>query len=204
MTTIQALMIDVDGVVITGSADGTPWHSRLLADLGIRYDELQEKFFAIHWREVTTGRADLGDRLAPVLASIAPDVRIEDFIAYWHSRDSAVDRDVLDAVDRARRRGLQAMLVTNQDHDRSRYLWRELELERHFDDMLYSAALGVRKPASAFFRAAEKRTGLTPSAHLLIDDSDENVLAAQVEHWNAVKWTRQSDLDKLLAALVAK
>ena len=91
------------------------------------------------------------------------------------------------------------MLVTNQDHDRSRYLWREVGLERHFNDMIYSAALGVRKPEPGFYRAAARRTGFAPREHLLIDDTEENVLAAQVEHWNAVKWDRQSDLDELLA-----
>ncbi|MEA3013267.1 MAG: putative hydrolase of the superfamily [Sphingomonadales bacterium] len=197
---IKALMIDVDGVVIRGkSGDGVPWHASLFADLGIRYDDLQSEFFAIHWRDVMIGRADLRHSLAPVLAAIAPNVGVEDLIAYWHANDAALDRDVLNAVERKRQRGLRAMLVTNQDHDRSRYLWRDLGLERHFDDMIYSAALGFRKPEPGFYRAAAKRTALAPEAHLLIDDTEENVLAAQVECWKAIKWDRQSDLDELLA-----
>ena len=197
---IKALMMDVDGVVIRGkSGNGEPWHASLLADLGVRYDDLQSEFFAIHWQDVAIGRADLRDCLAPVLAAIAPHVAVEDLIAYWHENDAALDGDVLDAVDRARQNGLRAMLATNQDHDRSRYLWRDLGLERHFDDMIYSAALGFRKPEPGFYRAAARRTALAPEAHLLIDDNEENVLAARVECWKAMKWDRQSDLDELLA-----
>lgn len=196
---IKALMLDVDGVVVRGkSGGGEPWHSSLLADLGICYDDLQNEFFAIHWRDVTTGRSDLLGCLAPVLSALAPNVAVEDFIAYWHANDAALDRDVLDAVDRARQRGLRAILVTNQDHGRSRYLWREIGLECHFDDMIYSAALGFRKPEPGFYRAAARRTALAPEAHLLIDDSEENVLGARSEYWKAMKWDRDSDLDEIL------
>jgi putative hydrolase of the HAD superfamily len=198
---IKALMVDVDGVVVRGKlGGGEPWHGSLWADLGVRYDDLQSQFFAVHWQDVTTGRADLRECLAPVLAAIAPDVAVEDLIAYWHANDAAVDRGVLDAVDRARQRGVRAMLVTNQDHDRSRYLWRDVGLDSHFDDMIYSAALGFRKPEPRFYRAAAQRTGLSPAAHLLLDDSEENVLAAQVERWKAMKWDAQSDLDEVLAS----
>lgn len=194
-------MIDVDGVVVTGRpGGGGPWYAGLSADLGIRYEDLQHAFFAVHWRDVTIGRADLRDRLAPVLATIAPHVAVEDFIAYWHENDAALNGDVLDAVDRARQRGLRAVLVTNQSHDRGRYLWRDVGLEHHFDDMIYSAALGVRKPEPGFYRAAAKRTALAPESHLLIDDSEENVLAARAECWKAMKWDRQSDLDELLSS----
>jgi len=74
MTVIKTLMLDVDGVVIRGRGDGGSWHSSLFADLGVRYDDLQKKFFAVHWQDVTTGRAELRERLAPVLATISPGV----------------------------------------------------------------------------------------------------------------------------------
>ncbi|MBV8687182.1 MAG: HAD-IA family hydrolase [Alphaproteobacteria bacterium] len=197
-------MIDVDGVVVRGRpSDGRAWHADLFADLGVRYDDLQREFFSIHWRDVTLGRAALRARLQPALAAIAPGVGVDDLIDYWHSNDSALDGAVIDAVDRARHAGLKSVLVTNQDHDRSRYLWREVGLERYFDDMIYSAALGFRKPEPGFYRAAAKRTALPPEAHLLVDDSEENVLAAQAEGWNAAKWERGSDLDALLSVLAA-
>jgi putative hydrolase of the HAD superfamily len=200
MRMIEALMMDVDGVIVKGNANGGgSWHSNLFADFGIRYDTLQTEFFAVHWKNVTTGRASLRQCLAPVLAALAPGVGVEDFIAYWHSNDAAVDWRVLQAVDRARSRGLRAVLVTNQDHDRSRYLWSNVGLKQYFDDIIYSAALGFRKPEPGFYRAAIKRTALAPEAHLLVDDREENVLAAQAERWNAIKWDQESDLDALLA-----
>jgi putative hydrolase of the HAD superfamily len=70
---IKALMIDVDGVLVTGRpSDGLHWATSLEADLGLSFDILQEAFFKEYWEDVVSGRADLRGRLTTILAQIAP------------------------------------------------------------------------------------------------------------------------------------
>jgi putative hydrolase of the HAD superfamily len=195
-----AIMMDVDGVVVRGrSSAGESWHTDLQQDLAINYAELRQHFFDIYWADITTGRADLRDCLQPVLAKLAPTVAVDTFITYWHSQHAAVDQRVLGAVARATARGDRVLLATNQSHERADYLWCEAQLCQHFEDILYSAALGFRKPEQGFYQAAAQRTTLPPRAHLLVDDDPTNVSAAQAAGWQAKLWHPQDDLDMVIA-----
>ncbi|HJQ56714.1 MAG TPA: hypothetical protein VJ890_07400 [Vineibacter sp.] len=67
------MILDIDGIIVLGRpSDGRPWSAELEADLGLRADALQQDFFEPHWTEIVLGRADLMDRLAPILQRIAP------------------------------------------------------------------------------------------------------------------------------------
>lgn len=47
-----------------------------------------------------------------------------------------------------------------------------------FDGMIFSAELGIRKPDTAFFKAALARFGVSAEETLFIDDLPENVAEA--------------------------
>jgi putative hydrolase of the HAD superfamily len=189
-------MVDVDGVVITPRLGG--WAADLEADLGVSRDDLAQRFFAIHWTDIVLGRAGLHERLAPVLARIAPGVSSQQLAAYWFSKDSVLDFQLLDDLAQIRMRGVELHLATVQEHLRADYLWTRLRLGDHFDGMHYSAALGARKPDPAFYRAVEERTGFAPADLLLIDDTPANIEAAQAAGWGALHWTGQDRLPDLL------
>nr|CAD6602116.1 haloacid dehalogenase [arsenite-oxidising bacterium NT-25]CAD6606542.1 haloacid dehalogenase [Rhizobium sp. TCK] len=73
MSSIQALMIDVDCVLVCGRpSDGRPWASTVEDDLGLPVADLQREFFSPYWDEIVLCRAALVDHLKPVLAKIAP------------------------------------------------------------------------------------------------------------------------------------
>jgi putative hydrolase of the HAD superfamily len=67
-------------------------------------------------------------------------------------------------------------------------------LERHndfiaeFDDGIFSARVGLMKPDAAIFRLARERFGLEPARTVFIDDHAGNVLAAQAEGWQALRF----------------
>ena len=63
MSTLRALMVDVDGVVIVPPPGG--WAATMEADLGLPAATLQARFFKPHWNDVVLGRAGLHERLAP-------------------------------------------------------------------------------------------------------------------------------------------
>ncbi len=196
-------MVDVDGVIVRGRpADGRYWAADLEADLGLSLDALRAGFFGPHWSDVLTGRAGLVERLAPVLAAIAPDVTCEALIDYWFAHDARLDMALLEALGRCRAKGLRICLCTNQEPLRARYLLETLELGRHVDEAHYSAAIGFAKPEAAFFAEVTRRSGLRPGNILLIDDLAANVEAARSAGWRAMLWTASSSPDLLPGLLI--
>lgn len=145
---MKVLMVDVDGVLIHGRpTDGLPHFTYLERDLGLRFDLLQQEFFQTHWGDIIIGRAALEPRLAGVLAKIAPHLSAETLIDYWFENDSRLDRNLLEELAGLRQSGITLLLATNQEHRRARYLMEQIGLSAHFDDIIYSAALGHSKPS---------------------------------------------------------
>lgn len=196
----KVLMMDVDGVLVGGRpSDGRHLFAELEADLGLSPDRLRQTFFTPFWEAIVTGREGLTERLTPVLAEIAPKVSAERLIAYWFENDSRVDQAVLSAVKRCRDRGLPVFLATNQEHLRADYLMRQVGLGAHVDGIIYSAALGHRKPSAEFFERAAAIAAAAPEDIVLVDDTLANVEAARQAGWSAVHWTGDGRLDEALA-----
>ena len=198
-TSIKALMVDVDGVVVTPRPGG--WAVDLEADLGISPALLQARFFKPVWRDVFLGRAGLHEKLSPVLAEIAPHLSSVDLVAYWFAKDSRLDDVLLADLAKARAGGLTLHLATVQEHERARYLWDTVGLRRHFDAMHYAADLGLTKSELAFFAAVGARTGFAPGEMLLLDDTPTNVETALAAGWRAALWTGRTPLFELLPEL---
>lgn len=197
---IRAVLLDVDGVLITGRpADGLHWSHDLERDLGIAPELLQRRFFARYWADIVTGRAELRETLVPVLAEIAPAVSSEALLEYWFARDARLEGALLQDIAVLRRDGLTVALASNQEHLRARYLSVRLGLAGHVDHFYYSAAIGARKPDSAFYRHIEQALGEPPEALLLIDDTVENITAARQAGWRAVHWTAPRRFGDLVA-----
>ncbi len=197
---IRALMLDVDGVLVTGRPeDGLNWATDLERDLGVSAADLHKEFFAQHWDEIIVGRADLPERLSASLTRIAPHVACDRVIAYWFEKDSGLDTAILDDIAASRAAGLKVWLATNQEHMRAAYLMNVLGLAKGVDGMFYSASLGCRKPEGRFFRAIEAATGFAPEELLLVDDTPANADAARDAGWHAVPWTGGLSLSAILA-----
>lgn len=195
----KALMVDVDGVLIRGRlTDGRHWTAGLEDDLGLPAADLHRAFFVPHWNDVVVGRATLIDRLTPVLATIAPHLTPQQLIDYWFRQDARLDEQLLADLVVLRREGIKVHLATNQDHMRAIHLMRSLGLSGYVDGIHYSAELGSRKPDPAFFQSVSARVRLKPAELLLVDDTIENVRAAEAAGWMSVHWTGELRLAELL------
>jgi putative hydrolase of the HAD superfamily len=199
---IRALMVDVDGVVLA-HPDPRGWSVDLERDLGVSVEALQAWFFEPHFADVIHGRAGLHERLAPVLAKIAPDLTSESLAAYWFEHDYHPDESLLEEIAELRASGLPAHLATVQEHERARYIWETRGLNARFDAIHYAADLGVAKPDPAFFAAIEARTGLASETLAFIDDKAANVEAARRRGWLARVWTGRVRLAELMPELFA-
>lgn len=191
-------MVDVDGVIVHPAHPGG-WAERLEADLGLSKAELDRAFFAPHWQDISLGRADLHDRLGPVLARIAPKLGSESLADYWFAKDARLDTVLLEDLAQVRAAGVELHLATVQEHHRARYLWETLKLGERFDAMHYAADLGCAKPDAAFFRAIEARTGFIPGELLLIDDRMNNIEGARNCGWGAELWDGARRLREVMA-----
>lgn len=199
----KAVMVDVDGVVIV-HPDPRGWAAHLEHDLGLSPALLQSAFFAPHWPDIILGRAGLRDRLTSVLAEIAPDLSADRLVRYWFENDAHLDQDLLAQLAPIRAGGLALHLATVQEHERARYIWDGLGLNRHFDGMHYAAELGWAKPAAPFFRAVTARSCFAPDEIFFIDDKQANVDAAREEGWSAALWDGTRPLADLMAEAAAQ
>jgi putative hydrolase of the HAD superfamily len=199
--TIKAIMVDVDGVLVI-HPDAAGWSANLERDLGVSASELHRHFFQLHWADVIRGRAGLRERLAPVLMDLSPYVSCDQLIDYWFSHDAHVNRDLLGELDLLRSQGVEVHLATVQEHERARYLWENLGMQKHFDGLHYAADLGCAKPDLMFFELVTKRTSFLPSEIFFIDDKIENVEAARAAGWRTSLWTADMNLRELLTGML--
>ena len=198
---MKALMMDVDGVLVI-NPDGRPWNWNSQADLGLDPALLQSRFFTPHWADVVTGRADLHERLAPVLAEIAPHLTSGQVADYWFAHDATVDQVLLDDLAEIRQTGLALHLATVQEHHRAQYLWETMGFEHRFDAMHWSADIGCAKPDPRFYVEIVARTGFAPADLMLIDDRLANVEAAIAQGWRAALWDGSRRINALINCTV--
>ena len=190
---IQALMVDVDGVLVEGRPeDGRHWQTSLKEDLGFTSDTLHEQFFAPYWENIILGRAGLMESLTTALQNIAPPVGPAQFVSYWFENDSRLVAAFLPELSLARSKGIGVYLATNQEHLRASYLMEQLGLAEHVDGIFYSARLGAKKPDLDFFAKVQAAVGLCGEEMLLIDDSRQNIEGALKAGWQALHWTKHS------------
>lgn len=196
---MTVLVLDLDGVVVVGHPEGGRWDKDVQRDFGLKPEHLQQRFFQAHWKRIEIGEADLFDVLGEVWPTLECRGDPHAFVEYWFANDSRLDSDVLAEVDAWRAGGRKAYLATVQEHHRAKYIWETLALRDHFDGMLYSAALGAKKPHAAFFeRALAKLPGVAAQDIVFLDDRQDNVDTAAACGWRAHLHRDVEDLRRAL------
>jgi putative hydrolase of the HAD superfamily len=203
MSSSPVLVLDIDGVVsLAQPGSEAPWYATLEQDWGLSHDrELAPEFFLREPFElVLRGRLDLHVALHEYLEPKGLADRLEEFVAYWFEKDAVIDRAVLDLADAWRARtGGRCFAATNQEHHRIAYLRDTVGLGAHFDEIVYSAALGVCKPERVFFTNAQARMGVTAAQSILfVDDKASNVDGARMAGWRAMLYRGPESLARAL------
>jgi putative hydrolase of the HAD superfamily len=203
MSASPVLVLDIDGVVsLAQPGSSMPWYATLQEDWGLSHDdELAPEFFLkADFLEVLRGRLDLYTALHGYFEAKGLADRIEEFVAYWFEKDAVIDREVLALADAWRQRtGGRCFAATNQEHHRVAYLRDTVGLDKHFDEIVYSAALGVCKPDRVFFTNAQARMGVAVAQSILfVDDRAANVDGARMCGWRAMLYRGPESLAKAL------
>lgn len=204
MSSSPVLVLDIDGVVsLAQPGSPHPWYATLKEDWGLSHDEelAPEFFLKPEFMEVLRGRLDLYVALHEYFETKGLADRLEEFVAYWFEKDADIDRGVLAQADAWRRRtGGRVYAATNQEHHQIAYLRDRLGLGAHFDEIVYSAALGVCKPERVFYTNAQARMGVTVAQSILfVDDKTSNVDGARMAGWRAMLYRGPESLERALA-----
>jgi putative hydrolase of the HAD superfamily len=193
------VFFDVDGVLIHGwhadPAVRKPWDATIETDLGVNREAFQRLLFgtsadrsrAPPMHDCLVGRRDLHEVLTEILPRVGYQGRAQDFMRYWFEKDSCVNVQTLQLVQKIRKSGrAQVFVATGQEHHRARFLWNELGFSKCFAEIFYSAALGHPKDDIRFFEAINRvlriETGEPP---LFFDDRSEIVEVARSAGWDA-------------------
>lgn len=196
----RAVIFDVDGVLINGYHSNpervVPWDKDLLADTGVDPDRLRQEFtFDIFLKKVIVGEMAFIDALERRLPSLGYKGSPMAFARYWLEKDSNLNKPVLEVVRKLRASGDARLYVaTNQEHLRAHWLWSVLGLGDLFDDIFYSARIGVRKPDPKFYRFVDDRIGTGQEPPLFFDDSEPVVAGARQAGWEAIEFDTVDDL----------
>ena len=203
MSSDPVLVLDIDGVVsLAQPGSPAPWYATLKEDWGLSHDEMAPEFFRQPvFMEVLRGRLDLYVALHEYFETKGLADRLEEFVSYWFEKDAVIDRELLAMTDAWRRRtGGRVFTASNQEHHRVAYLRDQAGLGAHFDEIIYSAALGVCKPDRVFFTNAQARMGVSAAQSILfIDDSAANVDGARMAGWRAMLYRGRDSLGRTLA-----
>ncbi len=203
MSSSPVLALDIDGVVsLAQPGSPTPWYATLKRDWGLSHDEelAPEFFLRPDFMEVLRGRLDLFVALNDYFQTTGLGNRLEEFVSYWFEKDAVIDREVLALADAWRARtGGKVFAATNQEHHRIAYLKDQAGLAAHFDEIIYSAALGVCKPERVFFTNAQARMGVTAAQSILfVDDRSVNVDGARMAGWRSMLYRGPQSLMQAL------
>lgn len=186
----QVVLFDADGVLIKSARQ---FSDRLQADYGIRPEKLQP-FFTGVFRECSRGKADLKDELAKVVGEWGWQGGVDELLTFWFTEGTQIDESVADFVRELRARGVRTYMTTDQERYRGEYLRDLLGHGVLFDDVFFSAAIGVAKKEPGFFAYVDNVIKTDRASVLFVDDDKKNVEAAKQFGYDSF-WFK--DLDEL-------
>jgi putative hydrolase of the HAD superfamily len=195
--TVKAIFFDLGNVLL-----GFDWRKtvrELAVDCPLSPEEIGERLLDTRIVEFEMSRltaneffSDLRERIE-YTGSVAELTRVCSDIFFPIEKNIALSRAL------SRNYLLGIISNTNQSHVdlvESRYDFFEV-----FDVVIYSCAVGLRKPGREIFDLARNRLGAEPGECVFVDDLEQNVAAARSFGWHAVQYLPDTDLAKELRAL---
>jgi putative hydrolase of the HAD superfamily len=175
---LQALLIDLDGVIRTWRSQDDPEAER---GFGLPAGAIRRAAFAPE-RLLPAITGQVSDSLwrAQIVTALArhfPGADVAGAMRWWSATPGEVDRNVL-ALVAACRRCACVVLVTNATSRLPDDL-RHLGLDTAFDQVINSAVVGAAKPNRAIFAAALAAAGVDAPSALFVDDTPGHVAAAR-------------------------
>ena len=195
----RAVIFDIDGVLINGMHArpelSRRWDATLLDDMGVDPLRFTEEFiFDVFVKKVSIGQLDLITALQRYLPALGFKGSPMVFHHYWLTRDSVLTEPLLALIRILQQRDdVRLYIATNQEHLRATWLWSHLGLSNLFEDIFYSARIGIRKPEPGFFDFVDRHIGPQAEPPLFFDDTPKVIDGARRAGWEAVLFNTVDD-----------
>lgn len=98
-------------------------------------------------------------------------------------------------------RSYSLAILTNEGVEWARYKLEGSGMEKYFDEVVISAEIGVAKPEKEYFDEALEIIGAKPEKAVFVDDSEENVIAAEKLGIRSILFESTKQLKARLAKL---
>lgn len=189
MSSLKAIIFDLDGTLVDSACDLRDAVNVLLAEEGLRQLDLDEVKSMIG-----DGAAKLVERA--VSATGGDQSRLSALVARFlqiyeadATRHTQAYPGVAETLAGLRRLGLPLAVVTNKPYGATIDILEALGLSAYFDAVIGGDTLPERKPHPAPILAALSRLGIAPEAALMVGDNYHDVQAAQAAGVRAVAVT---------------
>lgn len=172
---IRLILLDADGVIQQPSSEWIPL-VELVCGNPARTDKFLEDFYATE-AMFMTGNNGVINALEGLLGTWDSHCSFDEAIQLWYCIDK--NHDILKIIKAIRASGISVALASNQQCERARYMSRDLEYDEDFDQCFYSCDLGYAKPDAEFFESILRKSGVSKTEVLFIDDRQGNVDSAK-------------------------
>jgi len=177
-TSIKAIGFDIGGVMLPYSI---PQQKQYIADsLGVSLDEVM-RVYRKYLPLLETSAMDTEEFWADLIADTGSKADPKESIHIWtdhYIRENPIIPKMIGLVDKLREKGYRTGILSNIDAAHG-VINLHRHIFEHFDEVLLSYQVGVRKPDSAAFRLLARRLNVDLEELIFIDDLPLNVAAAQ-------------------------
>jgi putative hydrolase of the HAD superfamily len=195
-TKIRALILDYGGVI---SLPQNPQNvDNILTRLGKERNDFRQVYRS--WRPMyDNGQLSGTEYWAKILEHyrIEPDEHLiariirEDVQSWTHLNDQ-----VLEFIRERRNQVGKLAIISNMTRETLAFMREHFEWLDLFDELTFSCAVGINKPAKAIYETCLGRLGVPPGECLFVDDSPENVHAAQAMGMAALHFTTFAEFEQ--------
>jgi putative hydrolase of the HAD superfamily len=175
---MRAVIFDLWDTIVLWSPDGhEDVHTQMAELAGVEAGALLKAFDDTH---VERSTGPLIENVRSVLTTLGLDEDHAETLADLRrvqTRKVLVPREgTIDTLEELRRRGIKRGLISVCSGD-VEDVWEETAFAPHFDDVVLSCAVGLRKPDPRIYRLACERLGVQPEECLFVGDGANDELA---------------------------
>lgn len=192
---IKAVIFDVDGVLIDLTIAKAK--DQFEKDWGITSSQTQA-FFMHDFINCLKGEADLKETIAPYLVKWGWNSSVNEFLDYWFESQKTINNEVIDVVNKLKKRSLKVFVATNQEKYRAEYLSNKLGFGMLFDGFYASSSIGTTKKDPEFFIRLLEQIQMKPANVLFWDDTMSHVESAKSIGMNAELFTNTQEFKNKL------
>jgi len=192
MNQIKAILWDIDGVIIP-----TKKYASDIAIESFNLSASKVKFFFDNiWSSCLINECRLEDCLNIMLEGSDFEKKELEYIDFWFKTESRIDYELLNFIQKVSPSVMQ-VIASNQEMQRTLYLWNQLCLKDNFDYIFTSSILGIAKPHKEYFFKILHELNLKKENIIFIDNDKNNILAAKNVGIKSILYQSIKDLDEL-------